>query len=97
MYCNANIVTSVWFEPVIKVLRLRQHLKKKFSSFHRSAGAFGLATTLVFFATVIGTAQLFSGLVPTQCFCRVNTSLVTLAIPKSTLGPTEETAACMPG
>ena len=26
MYSNANIVTSVWFEPVIKMLRLRQHL-----------------------------------------------------------------------
>ena len=65
--------------------------------FLQVAGAFGLAKTLVFFATVIGAAQLFSGLVPTQFFCRVNARLVTLAIPKSTLGPTEETAACMPG
>lgn len=90
MYSNANIVSH-------KSVTAPTTFVKKYSSFHRSAGAFGLAKTLVFFATVIGTAQLFSGLVPTQCFCRVNASLVTLAIPKSTLGPTEETAACMPG
>ena len=85
MYSNANIVTSVWFEPVIKVLRLRQTtFVKKYSSFHRSASAFGLAKTLVFFATVIGTVQLFSGLFRTQCFCRVNARLFTFAIPEST-------------
>ena len=43
----------------------------------------GLAKTLVFFATVIGTVQLFSGLVRTHCFCRVNARLVTFAIPES--------------
>ena len=90
MYSNANIVSH-------KSVTAPTTFVKKYSSFHRSAGAFGLAKTLVFFATVIGTAQLFSELVPTQCFCRVNASLVTLAIPISTLGPTEETAVCMPG
>ena len=51
MYSNANIVTSVWFKPVIKMLRLLE--------FSQVAGAFGLAKTLVSFATVIGAAQLF--------------------------------------